>query len=148
MLDKPEIEEMLTGTMQIDPDEHSNVGMNPGLLTSTIYAMAGLLYLFRRESGFRRAVFVSASVLTLALLVTVPLLDFVILILASGLVLVSEVLNSAIEAAVDIAAPDYHPMAKVSKDVAATATFLSSIIATIITLLLLLPVLIARISGG
>jgi len=51
----------------------------------------------------------------------------------------AEFINTALEALVDIAAPDYHPLAKVAKDVAAAAVLVGALGAILIGLLLLGP---------
>ena len=60
----------------------------------------------------------------------------------------SEALNTAIEAAVNIVAKDFHPMAKVSKDVAAAATFIASLVAALVAALTILPPLFERLGGA
>lgn len=69
------------------------------------------------------------------------------MVLGMALVWVAEFANTAIEAAVDVASPDHHPLAKVAKDVSAAAVLIAVLAAVIIGLLVLGPPLWARISG-
>jgi undecaprenol kinase/diacylglycerol kinase (ATP) len=59
--------------------------------------------------------------------------------LAIGLVIVTEILNTAIEHLTDLVSPEFHPLAQKTKDAAAGAVLIASIIAVIIGLLVFLP---------
>jgi diacylglycerol kinase (ATP) len=101
------------------------------LVKSFGFAWAGITYTWNHEPNFRIEVVVGviAVVLSLGLGVSpVPIL------IMAAVVLSLEILNSAIEALVDLASPDIHPLAKLAKDAAAGAVFLASIIAVIVGL--------------
>jgi diacylglycerol kinase (ATP) len=66
--------------------------------------------------------------------------------LSFGLLWTVETMNSAIEAVVDLVTQDYHPLAKVAKDVAASATLVATLSAAITSLVFILPPLLERIS--
>jgi diacylglycerol kinase len=70
-----------------------------------------------------------------------------IIVLTSGLVLVSEMANTVIENLVDLVCPEYHPLAKVVKDVMAGAVVLAAVIAVIVGLLILGPPLWSKVTG-
>jgi diacylglycerol kinase (ATP) len=63
-------------------------------------------------------------------------IEWVLLIIVSGFVLVSEAFNTAIEIDIDLTSPTYHPYAKDTKDVAAGAVLLSAITASIVGILI------------
>src|SRR5690349_24431060 len=88
------------------------------------YAVAGLCYLARTQPNFRvhLAAAVTACGVGIALEISAP--EFVALLLAIGLVLVAEAVNTAIEAAVDLASPGFHPLARIAKDGAAAAVLI------------------------
>lgn len=71
-----------------------------------------------------------------------------ILILAIALVWITEFVNAAIEATVNIAAPAFHPMAKIAKDVAAGAVLIASAFAFLIGILILGPPVLVELSVG
>src|SRR5690606_26755953 len=71
-------------------------------------------------------------VLILAAVIGVDRVEFIVLILTIGLVLVAEMLNTALERAVDIKTQDYYPLAKTAKDVAAGAVLFAATTATVI----------------
>ena len=66
-------------------------------------------------------------------------LEWLALVFAIGFVFVSETFNTAIEIDIDLTSPEYHPYARDTKDVAAAAVLLSSIVAVIIGLIIFLP---------
>jgi diacylglycerol kinase (ATP) len=68
-----------------------------------------------------------------------------ILFLAIGLVWTAEFVNTALEAIVDLASPEMHPLAQVGKDVGAAAVLITALISALIGLLILGPPLIALI---
>jgi len=66
-------------------------------------------------------------------------LDWVLLVIAIGFVLVAEAFNTAIEIDINLTSPEYHPYARDTKDVAAGAVLLASLTAVIMGLLIFLP---------
>jgi diacylglycerol kinase len=65
--------------------------------------------------------------------------SWAVIILTMALVWVTEFSNTAIEAVVDVARPDHHPLAKVAKDVSAAAVVIAALAAVIVGLLVLGP---------
>jgi diacylglycerol kinase (ATP) len=70
-----------------------------------------------------------------------------VIVLAIGMVWASEILNTAIEAVVDLSSPVHHPLAKVGKDVGAAAVLIAAVAAMVIGLLILGPPLVAKLTG-
>jgi diacylglycerol kinase len=110
---------------------------------SFIFAFAGLAYLVRTQSNFWVHLMAALLVVVLGTLLGLRGADLAVLALAIGLVLVLEALNTALEALVDLASPEIHPLAKVAKDVAAAAVLLAAITAVAVGLAVLLPRLLA-----
>ena len=73
------------------------------------------------------------------------LVEWAILILTIGSVWTAEFVNTALEAVVDLASPNIHPLAKVGKDVGAAAVLISAISSAVIGFMLLGPPLLQRI---
>ena len=65
--------------------------------------------------------------------------EWMALVMVSGLVLVSEAFNTAIEIDIDLTSPNYHPYARDTKDVAAGAVVIACITAVIVGLIIFLP---------
>ncbi len=102
------------------------------LLQSFNYAIDGLIYALRTQRNMRIHFTAAAIVLGLALFFRLPAWAFVALVFASSLVIVTELINTAIEATIDLVTTTYDPIAQIAKDVAAAAVFLASINALII----------------
>lgn len=69
--------------------------------------------------------------------------EWLAIILASGLVLSAEAFNTAIELVVDLVSPDFHPLAKNAKDVAAAAVLIAAATAAIVGVVIFLPRILA-----
>ena len=69
--------------------------------------------------------------------------EWILLIIAAGLVLVAEAFNTALEIDINLTSPDYHPYARDTKDVAAGAVLLASITALLVGLFIFAPYLIS-----
>ncbi|MBZ0295795.1 MAG: diacylglycerol kinase family protein [Anaerolineae bacterium] len=121
--------------------------VNPNRASSFRYSLAGLWYMVSREQSIQILSIYTVIVILLALWLAVDALTFVVLMLPIGFTWVVECLNTAIEAAVDLAMPELHPLAKIAKDVSSTATFLSASLSVVATLLLLGPLLFSRLAG-
>ena len=92
-------------------------------LKNIAYAASGVMYAWRNEPNFRLEVLLAG----VALLVTALLgADLVPVLLCCALVLSLELVNTALEALVDLVSPTYHPLARVAKDAAAGAVLIAS----------------------
>lgn len=112
------------------------------LVKSFGFAWAGIAYTWGHEPNFRIEVFVGVFAVVLALWLQVSPVPILIM---GAVVLALEILNSAIEALVDLASPDIHPLAKLAKDAAAGAVFLASIIAVLVGLFWMGPELFRKL---
>ncbi len=102
------------------------------------------------ERNFKVHLALSVAVLLLGALLRVPRLDWGLLCLAIGLVLSAELMNTAVEAAVNLTVGErIHPLAKKAKDAAAGAVLASALFAAVIGALVFLPPLfeLARARG-
>ncbi len=100
-----------------------------GVARSFNHAYRGLIYAVRTQRNMRFHVVAAAVVLVLSLLVGVSKLELAILILVIAAVFVTEMLNTALEFAVDLVTREYHPLAKLAKDVSAGAVLVTSVAA-------------------
>jgi diacylglycerol kinase len=74
-----------------------------------------------------------------------PVRDWAVIVLTIAMVFTAEFINTAIEAIVDLASPDHHPLAKVGKDVGAGAVLVAALAAVVVGLLILGPPLWAKL---
>jgi diacylglycerol kinase (ATP) len=106
-----------------DPNKHPR-----GLLhvwRATGIALQGLRAAWRHEDAFRQELLVAAIAIPVALWLPASLVGKALMVSSILLVLIVELLNSALEAAVDHTSLERHPLAKRAKDVASAAVFLS-----------------------
>lgn len=113
-----------------------------GRIFSFKYAFSGLRYVVRSQRNAWIHAAITIAVLILAVLLKISLVEWGILLLAIGLVWTAEIFNTALEAVVDLASPDTHPLAKIAKDTSAAAVLFSAIISVLIGLVILLPPLV------
>ncbi len=102
------------------------------------YSLSGLGAAFRHEPAFRQEVALAVVLIPIALLSPVRPLGKALMIASVLLVLIVELLNSALEAAVDRISLEVHPLAKRAKDMASAAILLSLINCGAVWLLVLL----------
>ena len=107
------------------------------------FARAGIAHAYRTQPNFRIEVWAGALACAVALALRAPLAPVA---LACALVLGLELVNTALEAVVDLASPELHPLAKVAKDAAAGAVLVASGGALLVALAVLLPPLL-RVLG-
>ena len=109
------------------------------LLTSFRYAFLGVLHVLRTQRNARIHLSVALVVTVVGLWLGLSRIEWAIIALTMGSVLAAESLNTVAEAAVDLATTEYHPLAKIAKDVAAGAVLLMAITAVIVGVLILGP---------
>lgn len=145
--DGEELDLSIVGTARIDPDVHRpNIRRNR--LNGTKFAIAGLLYLIRREQSIQFATVLTLVVIALSAWLGVDRYEWMFLLLSLGSVWVTECLNTAIEATINMGSPAPNAMAKVGKDVASTATLISMVVFLLIAGSIVLTRLPERLAGG
>jgi diacylglycerol kinase (ATP) len=120
---------------------------NGTVVDSFRHAFAGLWHALSTQRNTRIHLVIAVAVVALGLWLGLSFSEWAVLVLTIGFVLVSEMLNTVAESLVDLITPDYHPHAKIVKDVAAGAVLLGAIIAVLVGLLILGPPLWSRILG-
>ncbi len=147
MSQKDKVIEALTGTAKIDPDDYSPT-TSTNRINSLGYALAGWLYMLRRQKNTRIQAVASFGIFALALWLQVDFTSMALLILTVTVVWMAEFLNAAVEAAINLTTSEFHPMAKVGKDVASAAVLLGVVASIAIGLLVLGPPLVHRLGIG
>lgn len=103
------------------------------------YSRDGLAAAWKNEAAFREEVLLAAIAIPLALFLGKTGVDRSILIGSIILILIVEILNSAIEAVVDKASPEKHELAKRAKDMGSAAVLFSLLNAAIVWACILWP---------
>ena len=102
------------------------------LLRSFNYAIEGVVYALRTQRNMRIHAAATAAVLGASLFFRIGRTEFLAVVFAVSFVMVTELINTAVEAAVDVATQSFDPLAKIAKDVAAGAVFVAAINALIV----------------
>jgi diacylglycerol kinase len=116
-----------------------------GLVRSFYFAFAGLWFLLRTQRNARIHVAVGAAACAVGLWLGITRVEWAIIVCAICGVLILEGLNTAIEAAVDLASPNVHPLAKHAKDLAAGMVLIAALGSAVLGLLILGPPLWRRL---
>lgn len=111
------------------------------------YAFAGWWYVLRTQRNAWVHAVASTLVILLAFWLGLSLQEWAVLILTIAMVWTAEFINTALEAIVDLASPQHHPLAKVGKDVGAAAVLIAAMASVLVGLLILGPPLWARLFG-
>lgn len=125
--------------------EHYSPMTSASRLKSLRYALAGWLYMLRYQKNTRIQALFSVLVFVLGLWLSLAPVEWAVLVLIITLNWMAEFINAALEAAVNLASPGIHPMARVCKDVGAAAVLLTAVAAAIIGALILGPPLLVRL---
>jgi diacylglycerol kinase (ATP) len=104
----------------------------PRILQSLNWAFEGVIHVLRSERNMRIHFAVATAVLILAFSYGITKLELMALLVAISFVLIAEMVNTAIEATIDLAATSFDPLAKVAKDIAAGAVLIASVNAVVI----------------
>ena len=107
------------------------------LCNAALYSVAGLKAAFRHEDAFRQEVFLAAILIPAALFLPASGSGKALMVGSVVLVLVAELLNSAVEAAVDRISLEQHELAKRAKDIGSAAVMLALINVPVVWLLVL-----------
>ena len=99
----------------------------PTILDSFNFAFEGIIHVLRTQRNLRIHFAIAAGVLVMALIVDVTKIELIALLLSVTFVLIAEMLNTAVEAAIDIATTSFDPMAKLAKDIAAGAVLIAAV---------------------
>ena len=109
---------------------------------STNHGLRGLGVFIRTTHNLWMHLFFAVLAIYLGFLLSLSSIEWAIIIFAIGLVIIAEAFNTAIEIDIDLTSPNYHPYAKDTKDVAAGAVSIATIVAGIMGLLVFLPKII------
>ncbi|MBH0168657.1 MAG: diacylglycerol kinase family protein [Bacillota bacterium] len=112
------------------------------LFSSFVFAFTGIISTFKSEQNFKIHTFISVIVIIFAVALDFSKERFVLLFIVIGIVLSLELVNTAIESAIDLITEKKHPLAKKAKDAAAGAVLVFSMFAVIIGILLFIEPLI------
>ncbi len=112
------------------------------IVRSFKYAADGVKEAYRSERNMKVHFLLMILAIIMGIVLRLSSVEWTILIMTIGLVLISEFLNTSLEQIVDIVSPEKQEKAKIAKDVAAAGVLVSAIIAVLVAYFLLLPKII------
>lgn len=108
-------------------------------LRSFVYAGRGLWYALRTQRNMRVHAALALLAIVLGLVLRISPVEWALVFIAITGVVITEMINTVVEALVDLASPQFNPLAKIAKDVAAGAVLLNAILAVVIALFVYVP---------
>ena len=111
-------------------------------LDSVKNCLEGISYTITHENNFKREIVIGILVVITSLILKINLLEWVIVILLICFVLVSELINTALEKTVDLYTNKYNETAKIVKDVAGASVFVMCMFSAVIGVIIFLPKII------
>ncbi len=121
------------------PDAPARTNLISRTARSFRFAFLGLGYLFRTQRNARIHAFIGLAACAVGWWVRISRVEWAVIIFTIALVLILEGLNTAVEAAIDLASPEIHPLAKAAKDLAAGMVLIAAIASVGVGLLILGP---------
>lgn len=106
------------------------------------YSIDGLKYAYKFEQSMLIHVIATIFVIVVNFFLKVKGIEWLITLLAIGMVLSAELINTAIEAVVDLVTLEIHPLAKIAKDCASAATFILAMMAAAIGIIIYGPYIV------
>lgn len=116
----------------------NNTGLKR-IYNAFFFSMHGFQACFRTEEAFRQEVFLALIMIPLSFFVSETAIENVILISVVALVLIVEILNTAVERAIDRISFEKHELSKEAKDMGSAAVFISLVLAGVVWAMILLP---------
>jgi diacylglycerol kinase len=108
-------------------------------LRSFIYAWNGLVYAIRTQRNARVHAAIATVAIALGVVLRISPIEFAMVFVAITGVFIAEMFNTVAEACVDLATSEYHPLARIAKDVAAGAVLLNAMLSVVIGLFVFVP---------
>lgn len=110
------------------------------------YAISGIIQCIQKERNIKIHLVYMFLVIICGFLFQLSITEWLVCILLFGLVISLELVNTAIEAVVDLCTQEYHPLAKIAKDTAAGAVLISAIASVVIGLIIFVPKILSLVS--
>lgn len=111
------------------------------------YAIEGIIYSIKTQRNMRIHLITGILIFIIGILLKVSRIELAILLIVSCMVMVTEMINTAIESVVDLYSRQRHPLAKIAKDLAAGAVLISAVFSAIVGIIILWNPLLNFISN-
>lgn len=119
--------------------DKKEVGLIRNALNKCKYTLQGLHYCFKNETSFLLVAICACFIIILGIVFDIEFIEWVISFGSLALISIVELINTAIEATVDMVTSEYNEYAKIAKDCGSAATGVMSVLATIVNLIIFVP---------
>lgn len=130
----------------VSRDDLKKKGINR-LFKSFKYAYEGLKYAFKYEQNILVHFLATILVIIVGIFFKISMTEWLVLTLIIGLVIATELINTSIEATIDLVTKETHPLAKIAKDTAAAAVLVFGLTAIVIGCIIFVPKILVLIGG-
>ena len=121
------------------PDQHLPQSEWAKFIAGFRHAFRGIWYALRTQRNARVHVSIALLAILMGAVLHISAVEFAMIFVAITGVFIAEMFNTVFELCIDLASPDYHPLAKIAKDVAAGAVLLSAMLSVVIGLFVFGP---------
>ncbi len=122
--------------------EQKEVGIIKNIINKCKYSLNGLDYCFKNESSFVLVSITACIIIILGILFDIKFIEWVLSFGSLCLIMIIELINTAIEATVDMVTSEYNEFAKIAKDCGSAATGLMGVLAAMVNLIIFVPYII------
>jgi diacylglycerol kinase len=126
-------------------NEQKEVGLIKNFFNKCKYSLDGLDYCFKNESSFVLVSITACIIIILGILFDIKFIEWVLSFGSLCLIMIIELINTAIEAIVDMVTSEYNEFAKIAKDCGSAATGLMGVLAAMVNLIIFVPYIIGFI---
>lgn len=128
-----------------EQEDKKSVSLIKNSLNKCKYSLQGLKYCFKNESSFVLVAITACIIIILGIVFDIDFLEWVISFGSLALISIIELINTAIEATVDMVTKEYNEYAKIAKDCGSAATGVMTILATVVNLIIFVPYILGFI---
>jgi diacylglycerol kinase len=120
---------------------------HPSFRRSFLFALQGFRTALRQERNIKVMLAGGAFAVAMGLILRIDAVSWAVVLVCCGMVIAAELLNTAIETVVDLVSPEFHPLAGQAKDIAAAASWVLSLTAAVVGVIVYANALIRLLAG-
>lgn len=120
---------------------------HPSFRRSFLFALQGFRTALRQERNIKVMLAGGAFAVAMGLILRIDAVSWAIVLVCCGMVIAAELLNTAIETVVDLVSPEFHPLAGQAKDIAAAASWVLSLTAAVVGVIVYANALMRLLAG-
>ena len=120
---------------------------HPSFRRSFLFALQGFRTALRLERNIKVMLAGGAFAVAMGIILRIDAVSWAIVLVCCGMVIAAELLNTAIETVVDLVSPEFHPLAGQAKDIAAAASWVLSLTAAVVGVIVYANALVRLLAG-